>query len=105
MAVRESDCYKCKHRGDLVYDAHSKCEHPAIVGGIGLLHLAGVIKIKMKGGEPLVDINKHGKKNGWANWPVNFDPIWITKCHLFEKAISDSVSGVVSGASPRNDQP
>jgi hypothetical protein len=31
--------------------------------------------------ENLLEINEHGFKNGWATWPVNFDPIWI-KCTL-----------------------
>jgi len=29
-----------------------------------------------------VDINLHGAKNGWASWPVDFDPIWINDCKL-----------------------
>jgi hypothetical protein len=29
-----------------------------------------------------VDINYHGVKNGWAFWPVDFDPIWINDCKL-----------------------
>jgi len=34
--------------------------------------------------ETLLAINPHGWKNGWANFPFNFDPIWIT-CKLGEE--------------------
>lgn len=30
-----------------------------------------------------VHVNKHGYENGWATWPWNFDPIWITSCDAF----------------------
>jgi hypothetical protein len=34
-------------------------------------------------GEPLVKLNDHGIKNGWASWPMDFDPIWVEGC-IFE---------------------
>ena len=27
----------------------------------------------------------HGVRNGWFEWPVNFDPIWLESCTGFEK--------------------
>jgi hypothetical protein len=32
-----------------------------------------------------VQISEHGKKNGWADWPLNFDPIWVKICIFFDK--------------------
>ena len=29
--------------------------------------------------------NPHGIRNGWFNWPFNFDPIWLEKCDGFTK--------------------
>jgi len=29
----------------------------------------------------MIQINEHGFKNGWAMFPIKFDPVWIT-CHL-----------------------
>jgi hypothetical protein len=26
----------------------------------------------------------HGIKNGWFNWPYNFDPIWLIECKGYE---------------------
>jgi len=68
-------CYDCKWRGDLVGDAHSKCDHPdAIVEkttGAGL---------NIKG-------NEHGIANGWFAWPWNFDPTWLENCDGFTPKI------------------
>lgn len=59
------NCYNCKHRCDLTWDAHSRCNHPdkrrlVVIG------------------------NRHGIKNGWFNWPWNFDPTWVEYCDGFE---------------------
>jgi hypothetical protein len=35
--------------------------------------------------ENSISINEHGKKNGWALWPFDFDPIWIDKCEMYNK--------------------
>lgn len=31
----------------------------------------------------IVELNPHGVKNGWASWPLDFDPIWVEKCQCF----------------------
>jgi hypothetical protein len=36
-------------------------------------------------GEPAVKLNEHGVKNGWADWPLNFDPVWVEDCKFFEE--------------------
>jgi len=33
--------------------------------------------------EELVQLNPHGVKNGWATWPLDFDPIWVEKCSFY----------------------
>lgn len=89
--MNKPNCYECKHRGTLVGNTHSRCLHPKVktdiaselfsimgVGNIG----AGVIEAAL---ELDVKANPHGVKNGWAFWPYNFDPIWITNCKGFEK--------------------
>jgi hypothetical protein len=32
-----------------------------------------------------------GIRNGWAIWPVNFDPTWLERCDGFEAPIEESV--------------
>jgi len=57
------DCYKCIHRRSIPGDYHSLClNDKADVAG-----------------------NPHGIKNGWFNWPFNFDPIWLEVCHGFKE--------------------
>ena len=56
------DCYKCIHRHLLIGDAHSACD---------------ALKAKVKG-------DRHGIKNGWFFWPINFDPVWLESCNSFE---------------------
>ena len=56
------NCYNCKYRRDLPYDAHSACfNRGANVTGAA-----------------------HGIKMGWFLWPVNFDPVWLESCDGFK---------------------
>ena len=86
-----ADCHKCKYSRSIPGDAHLKCEHP-----IGEAPDFGIpIMLKLISGqangfkvtgmtEGELSINPHGIKNGWASWPLNFDPIWIDKCTLIK---------------------
>ena len=92
-------CSDCPFLKDLDYSAHHYCDHPAIRDTVFKLLLAsGVAKIRTKGGEPIVKLNEHGVRNGWAFWPMNFDPVWVESCSLKvnNSSVSDSVSGAVS---------
>lgn len=56
-------CYECKYRKELDWSAHSKCSaNPT----------------------PEVEANKHGIRNGWFFFPINFDPVWLEHCNSFE---------------------
>lgn len=63
LKKEKPNCYKCKYRGELICDYHSQCLN---------------INAKVKG-------NKYGIKNGWFNFPFNFDPVWLKSCDGFEK--------------------
>jgi hypothetical protein len=56
------NCYDCKFRREVPGDAHSSCAN----------------------GTAEVTCDQHGKKNGWFNYPWNFDPIWLKTCDGFE---------------------
>lgn len=59
----KTDCYKCKNRRPIAGDTHSYCSKP---------------DNNMTG-------NPHGIKNGWFNYPYNYDPIWMTnECKNFD---------------------
>lgn len=51
-------CYSCQHRHDLIGSAHSGCKN---------------FHARVKG-------NDHEIKNGWFDWPLQFDPIWLNTC-------------------------
>ena len=62
--VKTNNCYECKHRRTLFYSAHSGCAKPDP-------NMVGV---------------EYGIKNGWFNYPSNFDPVWVdVVCANFEK--------------------
>jgi hypothetical protein len=72
--------------------AHSCCKalrhkapHPNDPGVIKLeTHLAiGLVSLKTDEDEEVIKINPHGRKNGWANWPLDFDPIWVSECKFY----------------------
>lgn len=78
-------------RGSVPGSAHSCCEalrhnakNPNDPGIIKLeTHLAiGLVEINTDEG-PAIKINPHGRKNGWANWPLDFDPTWVSECHFY----------------------
>src|SRR3954468_14649275 len=74
-------CYNCKHRGPVVGSCHSECNHPTL--GDGLVKAILVLDSKLLNG--IVDMDPHGVKMGWCNYPIDFDPTWIKQCKLFEE--------------------
>lgn len=83
------NCANCKHKGAVVPGSshHISC---TLVGDItaqleiALLRLRGrelVFKDKTTGKQtPLVVLDQHGVRNGWCDWPIQFDPIWVKEC-------------------------
>ena len=53
----KKSCYNCKHKRNIPGDTHIMCTNP---------------DFEMTGSE-------HGIANGWFFYPLNFDPIWMTK--------------------------
>lgn len=62
-----NECYQCVHRLELPGDAHIRCNN----------HEANV-----KGSD-------HGRRSGWFNWPLNFDPVWLESCDGFSDKPED----------------
>ena len=89
------NCYECKHRGEVPGDAHSCCKHPSTQKDMGdplsqlMAIFAGVGRVTPVEGQSGVEMNikgnAHGIRNGWFNWPWNFDPVWLENCDGFEK--------------------
>ncbi len=88
--MTKPDCYKCKHRGSLPGSAHSRCKHPS-VGAVDdplaqmLAIFAGVGRAAPIQADASLNVkgHPHGIRNGWFNWPFNFDPTWLQSCDGF----------------------
>lgn len=91
------NCYDCEYRGELPGDAHSKCRHPAVIestdGGMGMLlglfvrSDPNMPERTMGIGDKIIKtrFSSYGIARGWANWPWNFDPIWLERCTGLKK--------------------
>jgi len=61
--IPEFDCSTCKHKIQNPYSHHIAC---------------GCIGAVVRG-------DKHGIKNGWFTYPIDFDPVWLKYCDSYEK--------------------
>ncbi len=77
QTIAKPDCYKCSYRHNLPGDANSCCQHP-LLGDITIQEAIDKLGIKA---------NYHGIKNGWFNFPSNFDPVWLEECNGFWKVV------------------
>ena len=87
--MKKPNCYNCKFRGTVPGSAHSSCtvlRNPASGEDrnselIELGLATGNLQLTDKyTNEPIVKLDKHGVRNGWANWPIDFDPVWVERC-------------------------
>lgn len=91
--MKNKNCYDCKFKGSVPGSAHSSCNilKEAITDSskrtqLELLLATHQVKLTMgENEEPMVKMNEHGIKNGWANWPLDFDPVWIEDCKFFNE--------------------
>ena len=88
-------CYKCIHRGSVPGSAYSSCLvlkkaiNPTDLFVFEELLASHQAILEVTNSEteekiPLVNMNPHGVKNGLANWPLDFDPVWINDCISFQ---------------------
>lgn len=97
----KNNCYNCKFRGTVPGSAHSSCkviretasDTPRAIELEMLLSTHMVEMTDQKTGEPMVKLNEHGIKNGWANWPIDFDPTWVESCRFFLADKKEEVNG------------
>lgn len=84
------NCHECKHRGEVVGSVHSSCRHPDIpeydpVDRLLVLAKRVTAVDSVTAQKFGITVNEHGLLNGWANWPLDFDHIWISGCERFEE--------------------
>ena len=85
----KNDCYTCQHRGSVTGSDHSSCNHPWLTVEYKTVAQLMVMKrggFKMTSGEQqlFVKLGEHGIMHGWANWPIDYDPIWIKECSVYK---------------------
>jgi len=88
---KEFDCYKCKYRGTMPGDAHSRCNHPKVKQDDSMFGaLADLLGGKNEEARQELNIkgDPHGIHSGWFMWPANFDPVWLRNCDGFEPKIT-----------------
>ena len=98
-------CHKCIHVGDVPGSCHSCCKHPDAQSSAILVLSLAVIEVASENYDKLrkakvetlpiiansngcdkkIIASVHGMANGWCMWPMNFDPIWIKRCPLYER--------------------
>ena len=83
------NCQNCKHKGSVVTGSshHISCR---LVGDLAAqIEVAMYYKLGWKfevpdkttrEQKPLIVLNPHGVRNGWCDWPLQFDPIWVENC-------------------------
>lgn len=90
MSAEQNACYSCVHRREIPGDAHSRCGHPAVPQADPLVEIMALMGGRLLAGPmpvtggPKVKGNPHGIRNGWFNWPLNFDPVWLDSCDSHE---------------------
>lgn len=78
-----NNCYECKYRKEVFNSAHSACTAFTDFEkfNVDSKNLTNNAILDKDTKEPLLEVNEYGYRSGWAFWPVNFDPVWIT-CKL-----------------------
>ena len=82
-----SPCNECPFKQSIPGDCHVTCVHPVANGERQMMILMLVMTGKLSTIEEALGlkIDPHGAASGWANFPVNYDPIWVTgTCSMLE---------------------
>jgi hypothetical protein len=80
-----NNCYNCPYRKPCVGSTHSQCTHPIFeppnnfMLALALLRNPTLALTTNEG--TILEFNEHGVRSGWCNFPINFDPIWVS-CNL-----------------------
>lgn len=94
---KNMNCHKCKFKGSVPGSAHSSCSvlrqaDPENGPLLELMISGGQVSMTDNNGNPLVKLNPWGVKNGWAMWPIDFDPTWVDDCKFFaDKSVKAEV--------------
>jgi len=94
--MKKPNCYKCHWKKDLLGSCNVKCSHPLLLNEtadenqftmiMSALLSVRYIPFSLSGNNPIGVVgDQHGIKNGWFNFPYNYDPVWLIKCQGFRE--------------------
>ena len=94
-----NNCYTCKFKGTVPGSAHSSCgalshiiENKEEAKAMEFLISLGMKTLTKEDGSPAVELDPHGVRNGWASWPIDFDPTWVSSCAFYTDKNTDNES-------------
>lgn len=81
----ENNCYNCKFRVGVPGSVHSGCSlfpnishRLQLAAGVAAGQVSG-IDLTVKGEtKRVLSFEPTGVSNGWCNWPIDFDPVWVS---------------------------
>jgi len=98
-AMIPDNCFSCKWKRAVPGSAHVRCGHPKLARFYEPLDKNPILELGfmlgaarggptvLMGENPLgVRGDPHGIKNGWFNWPYEFDPTWLDNCDGYTRA-------------------
>lgn len=77
------DCYTCKHKDNVVGSAHVCCRNPKMSA-----QTVSIVLFALLAGQTEFipfSFERHGVVNGWCNFPLEFDPVWVKRCDWREE--------------------
>ena len=92
LKKEKSGCYTCKHRRSVMGSAHSSCAHEIAkklefflmliaASGKGSVNPTGILL----GNVPIQNWKEIGIVKNYVIFPINFDPVWLNYCLMFEE--------------------
>ena len=86
---RLAKCRECKHSHPANGSGHHlEChaiEHEGKRLLVAAAYLDGMVMFVDPWHIEVIAFDPHGIENGWAMWPINFDPVWLWWCFMLEK--------------------
>ena len=82
-------CHTCQHHKPVPDTDNCACNHPWLDSKNTamaqlMVQKMGECKMVNEGVEFFVKINQQGIDSGAANWPIDFDPVWLEECTGYE---------------------
>lgn len=90
--MENPNCFQCRHKTNIPGESHIGCNHPnnaealesSFAPVLAILASAGRFQAAAMDNGLNIKASANGIRNGWFNYPYNFDPTWLLNCDGFE---------------------